>query len=76
MIETASRAAARTDGDGRGATGTWQHHAPRGPWTALARFPTPARTIQQAARANLRLIIAFVSGTITEGNENGESWLT
>lgn len=39
----------------------------------MARNPSQARTIRQAAWANFRLIVAFVGGKILEGNANGES---
>ena len=43
---------------------------------ALGAFLSSERTIQQAARANFRLNVAFASRTIIEGVANGESRLT
>jgi len=40
-----------------------------------SRLLSSARTIPQAARANFRLIVAFVGGTIIEGNANWKSWM-
>ena len=39
----------------------------------MTRSPSSTFAIHQAARANIGLIVAVVGGTITEGNENGES---
>jgi hypothetical protein len=72
----ATRALARTDGDGRGATEAWQHHAPHGFNEPSTRILSSERGIGQAARTNFGLTGAFVGSTNIEGEANGESRLT